>query len=437
MDTVKKLIIIFCAAFSGCAFAGVTIDGQYYDEAAPIYITEFPHTSASTAQESCTLRVANAGCTATVDWSPTFTQGGQCRATCGGWTGTYGIGVSCPSGYTGMVVSGVNRCLKPGQPVTCTPPQVLDSETNTCVCPSGPVTGTFIARGDVYLACNAGCQMVLRSGTYDAPTNYTVGWSWSRNGHICTNQPNAVSHSQDPIQNPADAPKPCPEKQCPGTVNGQSVCVPCGNLTETKDTTKTDTKTDTPPGGSSTTGTTTTKTSETTNCNGSQCTTTTTTTTTKPDGTKTDTNSTAVEPQSDYCTRNPNATICKQNDGSWSGNCGSFSCGGDAVQCAQARAAAELLCKFETPADSPQVTTSSQAIAGTLPNSTPEVLTSSIGEFNTTNPYSATCPNDVDVNVAGLASFTIPISRACPYISLIGWVLVAGATLAGARIAFT
>jgi hypothetical protein len=219
-------------------------------------------------------------------------------------------------------------------------------------------------------------------------------------------------------------------------VNGQSVCVPCGNLTETKDTTKTDTKTDTPPGGSSTTGTTTTKTSETTNCNGSQCTTTTTTTTTKPDGTKTDTTSTAVEPQSDYCTRNPNATICKQNAGSWAGNCGAFTCGGDAVQCAQARAAAELLCKFDTPADSPQVTTAMQAIAGTLPGSTPEVTSSSIGQFDTTNPYIASCPDDKEVNVAGM-SFTIPISRACPYIAVIGWVLVAGATLAGARIAFT
>ena len=82
------------------------------------------------------------------------------------------------------------------------------------------------------------------------------------------------------------------------------------------------------------------------------------------------------------------------------------------------------------------VQTGNQAVAGTLSGSTVEQTSSSVGSFNTTNPYTGTCPGDLTVAV-GDRSFLIPLSQTCSWIQVVGWVFVTAATLAGARIALT
>lgn len=91
---------------------------------------------------------------------------------------------------------------------------------------------------------------------------------------------------------------------------------------------------------------------------------------------------------------------------------------------------------MQVDATSSVVSTGQQAVAGTLNDAKPTETTASVGQFNTQNPYAGTCPQDVTVSVAGRA-FTIPLSQSCSWIQAVGWFLVAGATLAGARIAFT
>ncbi|MEK8084887.1 hypothetical protein WNB94_00590 [Aquabacterium sp. A3] len=289
-----------------------------------------------------------------------------------------------------------------------------------------------ITDGKAQYVCTLGCK-------YEAGFDTRGGGSY-----FLVNTGQACDGSEtESRENPEDQPNPEADQQCQkgtcrarGEINGTPVdkCVPCNTVTTGTDKTGT-TETTNENGETTTTSTAGTQSTSQTTCTGGTCTTTTTTTTTNDDGDEVTTTETTEQDKGSFCEENPNSQLCKTT--AWGGACGNYSCDGDAVQCAQARAAAELLCKFDTPADSAQVATAQQAIAGTLSGSTPDVISGAVGDFNTTNPYTASCPGDIEVNVGGVATFTIPISTACPYIELIGWMLVAGATLAGARIAFT
>lgn len=131
------------------------------------------------------------------------------------------------------------------------------------------------------------------------------------------------------------------EDTCPngtkGTVNGVEVCAAYDpNLNTIESTKKSE---ETVQEGSDTTQTTK---QSVTRCTNGSCNTTTTTTTVR-NGTPTTKTETKTEPQADFCKDNPRAAQCSQQ-GTFAGSCGSFACTGDAVQCAQARAASELLC---------------------------------------------------------------------------------------------
>lgn len=332
---------------------------------------------------------------------------------------------SCPSG----TLSGTT-CT-----ASCPAGETLDPVTRTCkgpTCTAGEELAT-LGDGKALNACIVGCQ-------YEAVFYASVNsdYRWRNTGKTCDGT--EVETTQDPLgPQEKEADKMCQVGTCraKGEINGVSVdkCVPCNTVTTSGDKTSNQQTTTTNPDGSVTTKSQNSTTTSTTSCSGGNCTTTTQTTVTDSDGKQETKTETKQEDKATFCQDNPNHQLCKST--SWGGACGNYACDGDPVQCAQARAAAELLCKLDVPANSPQVTAGQQAVNGSLPGSTPESISSSVGQFNTTNPYTSSCPGDVEVNVGGLASFSIPISRACPYIELIGWVLVAGATLAGARIAFT
>lgn len=148
--------------------------------------------------------------------------------------------------------------------------------------------------------------------------------------------------STAPLKPQGEAPKLCETGKCPGTINGVNVCVPCGDFSSAKTTDKETNK----PDGTIENETTSSKTT----CIGDKCTTEKTTTKTDLDasGTVTGTGTTTEKTEQskgDYCKENPNDAQCKDERGSFSGSCeSSFVCEGDAVQCAQARAAQELHC---------------------------------------------------------------------------------------------
>lgn len=320
--------------------------------------------------------------------------------------------------------------------VTCSSNQELDPDTQACTCRSIPKAGSFMVTGDHYDGCNNGCAMVLSSGWFDKTANTTWG-SWSQSGFACTAGTPSVLASNDPK---VEAAKQCAAGTCPGTVNGQSVCVPCDKTKQTESSSSSTSASTTASGATSSTTTTGVESGTSrTECEDGQCTTTTTTTTTGANGDKTDKTTTTTEPQSDYCTRNPKAEVCKGTESSWGGSCGSFSCDGDAVTCAIAQASWKSACAIDIDETDPKVTAGNAAMSGgdrpgDHPGNTPEqnAFTANIDQ---SNPFGSECPSDISLDVMG-QSVSIPLSHACDSLKFMGQVAVAFAMCAAAFIVF-
>lgn len=323
----------------------------------------------------------------------------------------------------------------------CAANKELDEDLGTCVCKSIRDAGMHMVNGDVYTGCNDGCRMVLNSGWFDKTAGVTWG-NWSQSSAACTVGDNNVIGSTDPK---VEAAKKCTAGTCPGTVNGQSVCLPCDKSKETGTTTKTESSSTTASGASSpsssgtSSGSTTTK----TECSGGQCKTTTTTTSTGADGTTTDKTTETTQPHSDYCTDNPKAEVCKGTESSWGGTCEAFTCDGDAIQCAQAKAGWELACALKVDEGDPLIAVGQQATsAGDRPadhpandeNSVAVDLSSrlsSVPLFGT----SGDCIADKSITFMG-KGYTLPFSKWCPYLNILGSAFLAACYLAAAFIIF-
>lgn len=320
--------------------------------------------------------------------------------------------------------------------VTCPSNQEFDPDTQTCTCRSIPKAGSFMVTGDHFDGCNEGCAMVLSSGWYDKTANVTWG-SWSQSGFACTAGTPSVLTSNDPK---VEAAKQCAAGTCPGTINGESRCVPCDKTKQTESSSSSTSASTTASGAASSTTTTGSESGTVrTECKDGQCTTTTTTTTTGANGDKTDKTTTTTEPQSDYCTRNPKAEVCKGTESSWGGSCGSFSCDGDAVTCAIAQASWKSACAIDIDETDPKVTAGNAAMSGgdrpgDHPGNTPEqnAFTANIDQ---SNPFGSECPADIPLDVMG-QSVSIPLSHACDSLKFMGQVAVAFAMCAAAFIVF-
>jgi hypothetical protein len=158
-----------------------------------------------------------------------------------------------------------------------------------------------------------------------------------------------------------------------------------------------------------------------------------------PNGDKVDKTTTKTEPQSDYCTQNPKAPVCKGSESSWGGSCGSFSCDGDAVTCAIAQASWKSACAIDIDETDPKVTAGNAAMSGgdrpgDHPGNTPEqnAFTANIDQ---SNPFGSECPADIPLDVMG-QTVSIPLSHACDSLKFMGQVAVAFAMCAAAFIVF-
>lgn len=297
----------------------------------------------------------------------------------------------------------------------------------TCYPPTSCVAGSgkgYYSTGFGTTACIGGC-----SYTRSASGNFSVcsGWSdetgWAscylaQSGETCST-PNGAPSSSQPQ---------CPVGQCPGTINGVPVCVPCTGKTDTQ---SSGTKTTTNPDGSTTTTTTTTNS---TSDGGSTTTTTTTNTTNTPAGggapTTTTTTDTETKPKDSFCIENPDSPLCKQS--SFGGSCGSFSCDGDAIQCAMAKEQHKRNCVlFET--ETEQSTLGRDAASGNdplksqFPTAEGQKQTIDLSsKLDQSGFLSGSCPAPFQTSFMG-HQITLDWSNACMVVEWLGYLVVASA----------
>lgn len=344
----------------------------------------------------------------------------------------------------GACPSGQSRDASGQCSASCPQSNQSRDESGACGCSSDFDAGGNMVAGDAYTGCKGGCTIVLQSGWYDQQANVTWGYSWKQNGLSCSVSDSEVIGSSDPRVTEASK---CPVGKCPGTIGGQSVCVPCDSTRQQTESTSSESSSTTASGASSpssslTSGqTTTSKTS----CSDGSCTTTETTKKTGPDGAVTESTSTKTEPQSDYCTDNPKADVCKNDEASsWGGSCsGGFTCDGDAVQCAQAQAAYDMACAVKTDPNSGVVQAGNSAAGGgDRPSDHPANNTDSVS-FQLSSMLDSTplfgsaddCPVDVAISVSG-KQIVLPFASLCSYLRLLGAAFMAACYLAAGMIVF-
>ncbi len=445
----SRLILIFLLALSAQqSFAAIEIGGKQYVVVPSLFRTDG---NSSTDNESrlasCQTRVDTGGCVASLEGGDPYygtANATGCRATCGGWTTTFPQSLVCPSDASFMqdpTDSNKWKCLKEITIPECGPNQELDPETNTCVCKTGPA-GAFAVSGDTFIGCNDNCRIVLISGSYSEQTNKTYG-NWRQTGDSCTPSPDAPGVDSPDSPGGQDAGK-CPTGQCPGTFNGQFMCVPCKGK-EASDSSSSENTTETPNGASAPSGSASQSQSgsKSTECDGGVCVTKETVVVTNPDGSTTENEKETTESFSEFCSKNPRAAICKAaDDSSWGGACsGGFQCKGDAVQCAQAQASWKSACAADVSGMTEQINTGTAAMAagaasglGIPGGSEAFDLGSRLSEVPLFGG-SGGCPSDVSVNVGG-TSYTIAFSAMCPQLQVLGVALMAFAYLVAGFIVF-
>ena len=250
--------------------------------------------------------------------------------------------------------------------------------------------------------------------------------SWTVSGQAC-----------GPTDARSSAPAKCPAKQCPGQVNGATVCVPCESTT-TADTKKTTAPDPAASGASAPPATSTT--TKTTNCEGGKCTTTTETTGTGVGGTTTKTE-TAEQSEQSFCAENPKSDQCaddEEDKKSFSGSCSAVSCEGDAIMCAIAKEQQKRNCElFDQNAASDRGIAASTAgdKPGDHPGKTP-TETAFPGTFDKTDLIGGNCPADVPVSMPGGHNVVLPFSMLCGPAGVLGNILIGITALACLGIVF-
>lgn len=312
------------------------------------------------------------------------------------------------------------------------PPEELCKQGNLVTSPtvlSVPRLTTFV--------CLNGCYSRAQMAAEDSAGK---AWVWgpfevTRGGVTCDG-------SDDPIAGGTSDPPPLPDVskpgECPGTVNGQTVYVPCSS-TSTGSSSTTEKASTPSPGASAVPGDRETTRTETT-CKDGVCSTTTTSTTTHGDGSSSSQKETKDTPQKAFCEENPNLSICKTS--SVGGSCGSFSCTGDAIQCAIARASFDSRCEFFNPSggladEGASILASGPGAPEEHPINSPTTVDMSGGFTATSNLIgSGSCPADLSVPVPGRAPLVIGFAPLCGAAGWLGNLLVALTALACVGIVF-
>lgn len=401
-------------------------------------------------------------------------------------TGTY-PDCKCSAGYFERPVDGSMQCVKPEDR---TPEQLCNDlaavwNSTFTADRSGRVAGNLTDFHDGAVVCREtewdGGQVACKhrfTGDFgfsdDAGKYWVNGWSIALDSSdlqeaggslSCSAADDGSGGPKDPKAN--DRPKDC-ENGYKGTVNGVELCIEAWTgETEGVDWTRTNDA----EGNETDSKTTVT-------CKGDQCTVKEEKTTKKPGGGTTTTTTVAENVnRQGYCAKNPEASICgrKEDDSGGSkgqggkggsggggkgegegickenpdspmckkstfgGSCAaSFSCDGDAIQCAIGKEQHIRACQLfddETPEsqlyEAEKAKDKNRDVTESLPgNETVDVS----GKLSRENVLGgASCISDLSVTVWG-SEVSLPLSRICPALGYLGWILVSVASLAAFRI---
>lgn len=349
-------------------------------------------------------------------------------ASCGSstYTGIYSFSGpvtdwQCPTGATQVGSGASSQCM-------CNLGFAPSADGQKCDQYTCPPSGGYsaVTTPDVKVA-NAG-DTVCTAGCSYQPSSYKVGqdgqiwgvWPLKSTGGFCGGAKDPATGADTGELNNNPAPVPCGQNQCPGTVNGATICVPCKNQVEQGPSTSASA-----PAGSSSAPV---GTSTSTSCNGITCT----TTTTGTDGSGTST----TQNQDSFCKQNPESSLCTKS--SFGGSCSATTCNGDAVQCAIAAEQYRRNCQwFEDPQAQGLKESGVQAMNGVAqpeghPGKDPEQVTSSLSaglDQSDAIGGGGSCPSDVSVPLqvplVGSVGLDIAFSKACDSLQAAGRVLVA------------
>lgn len=373
--------------------------------------------------------------------SPSTWAYGGTGCTAGGNNAVYlkslfNVPAGCTSGYLNADAScapaptcPANSSLTSGGTCTCNSAFTQTGNTCTSACTVGQIKSGFMAKtGNPATACFGACQgsIVSASNQFMNAGVQVISGEWELTGLACSDGTVAT----------LGTPTAAPPGKCAGEVNGVTVFLPCSASTPGVSVSANKTTTTKADGTTVVNnGTTTTN-----NYGGSVSTSTTnTTTTTAPGGTpQTETTQKKEEkPTDSFCKENPNSPLCKTS--SWGGSCAAFACDGDAVQCAIAKEQHSRNCKLYDTATAlstlgDQVTAGADPLAATLPSSSNPSVVNLPSSFDQSNVLTGGCITDLTLSIRG-TPFIVPLSAMCPYLEIMGSLLVAISLLSGVRLA--
>lgn len=341
---------------------------------------------------------------------------------------------SCPTG----TLSGTTCTY------TCPSGQSFNPSTGLCrlECPAADTqllgAGTVREAGNGLSStiCLAGCEASAFMAAKQDGKNYVWG-PIRATGRVCSEL------SPGPAAATETSPQ-CPVGKCPRTLNGSQICVPCAETKQDTKASSSETAASAASGAAPGPGQTTTQSgSSSTTCSGDTCTTTGQQTVQNPDGSTETKSTTTTQSKGDYCKENPKAGACVGSESTWGGTCGSFTCDGDAVQCAQARAGWELACALKVDETNPLIGVGQQATAGgdrppDHPGNQANTLALDLSSRLSSVPLFGTsgdCIADKSITFMG-KGYTLPFSKWCPYLNILGSAFLAACYLAAAFIIF-
>jgi len=346
---------------------------------------------------------------------------------------------------------------------TCSNGGAFNPANNTCGAPpcTANQTTTYLSYGKVDTACINNCEAIFSGYTARnvicTITTPIAGYSYcdynkyTTTGNVCASPaPPPPPVGAVEVTAGTTAYDCIKEGKSFGTVNSLTICLDKGEVGSEKILE--------PPNNSTTTNTdgstTTTKTETVTNPDGT-VTTKTTTTNTPVGGSSTTTVKTETQDKLGFCEENPTLSICKEEDeSSWNGSCStSFSCDGDAIQCAISKRIHLDNCELEqsvtdaqTEIESTSAYTDGEVLIngqytadvqgfldGTDPDSNRTVDLDNILSETGSASFSGDGMQDVSFSAMG-QTMVLPLSDYNEYLVLMGYVLVALSYLAAYRI---
>jgi hypothetical protein len=421
------LIFLIPVIYSGTAFAD-------YPKTLVGYKLVFNGLTYNTYQLACTAFVDNRRATYP---SENISQSSCSETTvqAAGWSAgptNYQSAINKMGSCAGVVTQwGTGTCTGT-QPVTCTPPLVLDTASNTCKDPCAPLAGQSASYSSATSgggdSCVSGCVAEMISGNcgHNAAGQQMCFYTGEYTGASCTGAEGGQGSTSDPAPN-------TPEYDCIksgksyGTVNGVVVCVSAGTagsapVTNYQPSSTSSGTTSTTSGGTTTsTSTESSGTKVTTYNPDGTVTTQTTNSTVNADGSTTQTTEDKTQAKEDFCAANPASTNCKQQtqceENPEGPTCKHF-CAKypDTLACSDLKSLKDEINAYST-----------EGIFQTK-----NITTTFLKE---TVPEAQGCPAPINISL-GFTSVSIPYDWLCDYASYFRNVVVAFAYLAAITIVF-